>query len=67
MCESVNIFISGKTFPILKTNIGVHGAFLIYAFACLVVTFISFLSMSDTDGMSLEEIEKMYRSKKIEK
>ena len=40
-----------------------HGAFLFYACSLCVVGVISYIFMPETYGLSLEEIQKMYRPK----
>ena len=61
------LFISAKTFPALEEFLDVHGVFFMHASIVLLVGFISYAFMPDTSGMSLEEIEEMYRSKKTKK
>ena len=43
--------------------LGIHGTFLMYATVCLGIAIFSFFFMPETSGMSLEEIEEMYRPK----
>ena len=49
--------------PTLFDKIGIHGTFLMYSIITTSVGILSFFIMPETSGMSLEEIEAMYRSK----
>ena len=62
--DNLSLFISAKMVPTWQELFGVHGAFFMYASICSLVTLISYFFMPDTSGMSLEEIEEMYKSKK---
>lgn len=53
--------------PTFNELLGVHGAFLMYACICGAVVIVSFFCMPETSGMSLEEIEDMYRPKNKKK
>ena len=41
-----------------------HGAYLLYSCCCFTNIFISFFLMPETKGLSLEDIEDLYRGKK---
>ena len=53
--------------PTWQELFGVHGAFFMYACICSLVALTSFFFMPETSGMTLEEIETMYKSKKVKK
>ena len=53
--------------PTWNKLLGIHGTFLMYATVCLGVAVLSFFFMPETSGMSLEEIEDMYRPKNKKK
>ena len=61
------LFFAAKTFPALEEHLGAHFVFSAHASICLFASLISFAYMPDTNGMSCEEIEDMYRSGKIKK
>ena len=62
--DCINMFISTKMVPTFFQLLGVHGAFYMYSGFVLLVGILCFFFMPETSGMSLEEIEQMYRSKK---
>ena len=47
--------------PTLFEVMGIHGAFFMYSAVTLFVGVLSFFFMPETSGLSLEEIEDMYR------
>jgi len=51
-------FLLTYTFPILNRAIGTSGAFLIYAGICFAGAFFVFVAVSETNGRSLEDLEK---------
>jgi len=51
-------FVLTYTFPLLNQSLGTSGAFLIYAGICFVGAAFVFLSVSETKGQSLEELEE---------
>lgn len=64
--DNVSLFTAVKTVPSLVSSLGVHGAFLLYSCCCLTNVIICFFIMPETKGLSLEEIEDLYRKKKPE-
>jgi sugar phosphate permease len=62
--DNLSLFISTKLVPTFHKLIGIHGAFLLYSCVCCMVLFICFFCMPDTSGLSLEEIEALYRNPK---
>ena len=61
--DNLSLFVSCKMVPTWNKLLGVHGAFLMYATITITVAIFSFFFMPETSGMSLEEIEEMYRPK----
>ena len=53
--------------PTWQQLFAVHGAFLMYGCICSLVALLSFFFMPDTSGMTLEEIETMYKTRKKDK
>ena len=53
--------------PTWTELLGLHGTFFMYASVCFGVAVCSFFFMPETSGMSLEEIEDMYRPKEKKK
>ena len=47
--------------PSLFEILGIYGTFWMYSGIAIVVAVLSYLYMPETGGMSLEEIEEMYR------
>ena len=56
-------FVSAKLVPDLKILLNLHGLFYLYSICCVVLAIICYLIMPETTGLSLEEIEEMYRRK----
>ena len=44
--------------------LGIHGTLLMYACFCGFVGIMAFFFMPETTGLSLEDIENMYKTKK---
>jgi hypothetical protein len=49
--------------PTLTNLMGTHGLFYLYSVLTLFVAFICSFAMPDTSGLSLEEIENIYKKK----
>ena len=62
--DNLSLFLSAKLVPTFNEYLGVHGSFLMYCFLGGCNALFSFFTMPETSGMSLEEIEDMYRPKK---
>ena len=56
-----------KSVPTMFYTLGVHGTFLMCACFTIGLLIFSFSYMPETSGLTLEEIEDMYRVKKCEK
>ena len=52
--------------PTLFEILGIYGTFWMYSGIAIVVAVLSYLYMPETGGMSLEEIEEMYRPAAVE-
>ena len=61
--DNISLFIAVKTVPSLIAGLGMHGAYLLYSGCCFTNLFISFFVMPETKGLSLEDIEDLYRDK----
>ena len=62
--DNISMFISCKMVPKLNVIMGLHGVFFMYTWIVLGVGLTSYFVMPETTGLSLEEIENMYRSDK---
>ena len=56
-----------KSVPTMFYALGVHGTFLMCALFTIGLLIFSFFYMPETSGLTLEEIEDMYRVKKCNK
>ena len=56
-----------KSVPTMFYALGVHGTFLMCALSTIGLLIFSFFYMPETSGLTLEEIEDMYRVKKCNK
>ena len=59
--DNISLFISTKMVPTLFEILGIYGTFWMYSGIAIVVSVFSYFFMPETGGMSLEEIEQMYR------
>ena len=55
------MFVSTKMVPTWFELLGIHGTFFMYSSVIIFVALLSYFFMPETSGMSLEEIEEMYR------
>ena len=62
--QMISLFISTKMIPTLIKLMGAHGLFYLYSSLTVFVAFICFFTMPDTTGLSLEEIENIYKMKR---
>ena len=62
--DNLVLFFVTKSVPSLFVLLGVHGTFLLSAGCALAMLLLSVFFMPETMGMTLEEIENMFRSKK---
>ena len=58
------MLLSTKMVPTWFELFGIHGTFLMYSMVIILVAILSYFFMPETSGMTLEEIEQMYRSPK---
>lgn len=56
-----------QTTPAIVSGLGIHGAFLLFSSCCLANLVTVYFIMPETRGLSLEDIEDLYRVKKGEK
>lgn len=61
--DNLSLFLSTKMVPALNEALGVHGSFMLYSFMGVCLGLFSFFTMPETSGMTLEEIEQMYKPK----
>lgn len=59
--DNLSLFFATKTAPALNELIGIHGSFYVYSGITLCCAIIFYFTLPDTTGMSLEEIEDMFR------
>ena len=59
--SNVSLFISAKMGPTISELIGNDGAFCLYACASALTAIFAYFQMPETFGLSLEEIENLYR------
>ena len=64
LLQMLSLFTSTKLAPTLTILMGTHGLFYLYSVLTLLVAVICFFAMPDTSGLSLEEIENIYKNKK---
>ncbi|CAK1595623.1 unnamed protein product [Parnassius mnemosyne] len=60
---SSNLFITVKTVPYLFRNVGIHGAYLIYAVVVAYCLVISWWFLPETKDRTLQEIEDEFRGR----
>ena len=65
--QMMSLFTGAKMVPTLTNLMGTHGLFYLYSSLTLSVAFICFFIMPDTTGLSLEEIENIYKNKSPER
>jgi len=53
-------FVLTYTFPLIKNAIGISGAFLVYSGVCFVGAALVFVSIPETKGRALEDIEAVF-------
>ena len=61
--DNLVLFFVTKSVPSMFALLGVHGTFLLSACCASAMLIVSFFCMPETMGMTLEEIEDMYRPK----
>ena len=61
--EYFSLFLSVKTVPALVEHLGLHGNFLLNCLVNLATLMLSYFVMPETSGLTLEEIEDIYRPK----
>ena len=59
--DNLSMFVSTKMVPTWFELLGIHGTFFMYSSVIIFVALLSYFFMPETSGMSLEEIEEMYR------
>ena len=64
LLQMLSLFTSTKLAPTLTILMGTHGLFYLYSVLTFLVAIICFFAMPDTSGLSLEEIENIYKNKK---
>ena len=63
--EPIILSIVIKLLPTLMVTIGVGNLFLAYSGICLAFLFTVYFILPETLGLSLEEIETLFRAKKV--
>ena len=59
--EYFSLFLSVKTVPTLVNYLGMHGNFFLSFVANVITIVVSYFIMPETSGLTLEEIEDLYR------
>lgn len=62
----ISMFIVVKTCPYMFSSIGSSGTFLVYGCVALVETVFLFLVLPETKNKTLQEVEDMFRKKRVE-
>ncbi|XP_050357131.1 facilitated trehalose transporter Tret1-like [Nymphalis io] len=62
---STNLFITVKTVPYLFKNVGIHGAYILYAIVVGYCTVIAWWFLPETKDRTLQEIEDEFRGKPL--
>nr|XP_034836698.1 facilitated trehalose transporter Tret1-2 homolog [Maniola hyperantus] len=62
---SSNLFITVKTVPYLFTNVGIHGAYVLYAGVVGYCLVIAWLFLPETKDRTLQEIENEFRGRPL--
>lgn len=65
--DNISLFIATKMAPTISDFIGTSGAFYLYASCAMFSSLVAFFMMPETFGLSLNEIENMYKDKKQER
>lgn len=63
MLFNLVLFATAKVFPLAKTQIGVHGVFWGFGAVALVASVFLFLTLPETKGVTLSEIEDYFAEK----
>lgn len=61
--DMLSAFVSIKLVPDLNILLANYGLFYLYSICCVILGIAIYFVMPETTGLSLEEIEEIYRSK----
>ena len=61
--DMLSCFVSVKLVPDLNIMLANYGLFYLYSICCVILGIAIYFVMPETTGLSLEEIEEIYRSK----
>ena len=67
LLDNIFCFLATKTALTISELIGTHGAFYLYAACTLFSGMVAYFQMPETLGLSLEQIESIYKKEKKEK
>lgn len=65
--DNISLFVATKMVPTISDFMGTFGAFYLYASCAMFTALVAFFMMPETFGLSLNEIENMYKDKKHER
>lgn len=65
MIFNITLFVAAKTFPYLKNSIGIEGIFYLFGISSLVACVFLYLSLPETKGRTLNQIEDYFLEKNL--
>ena len=63
LLSNCSMFVATKVGPTITTNIGMDGAFYLHSAVAIMTLVFAYFTIPETFNMSLEDIEKIYRTK----
>lgn len=65
MIFHLTLFAAAKTFPLIKNSIGIQGVFFLFGISSLVASVFIYLSLPETKGRTLSQIEDYFLEKNL--